>query len=152
MNFIQENLYSRRPYVDLKEVLEWLELNAKMYDWHFAEAVGGWTGFNAGPHWMSGEDLSEHINEQCTFHWAVISAYPVGTTAFESDVPYADGNPEFWTGMPRKQLVDSLFELVFWDSSSTLYIGLPENLAINLMKNAPDVHNLNLENEGRHRK
>ena len=147
MNLLQESKNTGIAYTDLKRTFEWLEISAEDYDWHVADIVGGWVDLCEGPAWITGKELSKQLKQSCEFDWAVFSAYPVGTIGFKSELPYADGNPKFWTGVPSKQLVDSKFELVFWDSGSTLYISLPDDLANNVLKNVPNVMDLDLEND-----
>lgn len=96
------------------------------------------------PRWVTGRELKLKINEfDYQFVWAVISAFPLGTQPRLSKKPYADGNPDFWKGIPEKQLKDSLFEIICWDSSATLWIGLPEELGLKVLKNAPGIAYLN---------
>ncbi len=107
---------------------------------------GGWDGL-ANPSWVLGEELAQNLAiDNYQFIWAVVSAYPKDTPPFTNEKPYANDNPDFWSGNPQKQLDDSLFEIVCWDSSATLFIDLPTDLQKNLLKNAPDIKELNEEN------
>lgn len=147
MNYIQANSRRIPWFTNLVDVFDWLEIKAEDYDWHFSDVEGGWSELS-DPSWVKGEELAKNLaifNYQ--FDWAVISAYPKGTTPFTSEKPYADGNPEFWSGIPKKQLSDSLFEIVCWDSSATLFIDLPLNMQQKLLKNAPDIKDLNKQNK-----
>ena len=83
------------------------------------------------------------------FVWSVVSAFPKGADPFTTEIPYADGNPKFWEGAPEKQLKNSLFEIVCWDSSATLFIGLSNELSNKLLSNAPGIKDLNKLNEHR---
>ena len=149
MNFIQENNKHVPWFTSLVDVLSWLEIKAEDFDWHFSDVDGGWEDLD-DPSWVRGEELAEKLREyNYQFVWSVVSVYPKGTSPFTSQEPFADGNPEFWSGIPKKQLSDSLFEIVCWDSSATLFIGLPKELENCLMKNAPGIKNLNKENERR---
>lgn len=149
INYIQENNRHIPWFTNLIDVFDWLEIKAEDYDWHFSDVDGGWEELN-DPSWVKGEELAKRLKEyNYQFVWSVISAYPKGTMPFINDKPYADGNPEFWSGIPQKQLENSLFEIVCWDSSATLYIGLPQNLEEKLLKNAPGIKNLNKENARR---
>lgn len=71
-----------------------------------------------------------------------MSAFPSGTEPRLSEAPYAGGNSDFWKGIPKKQWTDSLFEIVCWDSSATLWIGLPDKLGMKVLKNAPGIMDL----------
>jgi len=133
----------------MNDVTRWLEIDLKDYDWHISDIEGAWSELD-DPSWLRGEELSTKLKEfDCQFVWAVISAFPKGTEPFTTDKPYADGNPRFWEGEPEKQLQDSLFEIVCWDSSATLFIGLPNDLGEKLVANAPGIKDLNKENRQR---
>lgn len=148
-NFIQEINEDLGCFPNLIEVLSWLEIKAEEFDWHFSDIDGGWKGIE-DPSFIGGEDLAKRLNEyNYQLGWAVISAYPLGTLPFTNQNPFADGNSEFWSGIPKKQLHDSLFEIVCWDSSATLFINLPKALATSLIKNAPGLKDLNEENKRR---
>lgn len=151
INFIQEDCSKVEYYTNLTAVSNWLEINLSDYDWHFADVDGDWFDLNdPEPKWLTGEELDLKLKDNnIQFIWAVISAYPKGAPPKLDNQVYADGNPIFWTGSPKKQLKDSLFEIVCWDSSATLFIGLPLNLGQNLIKNAPGIKDLDLENQKR---
>jgi hypothetical protein len=150
MNYAQEYAKGIEFYTSLRNVERWLEINLSDYDWHITDIVSDWD-IADDPIWMNGKELSDKINEwDYRFTWAVLSAFPRGYQPFLNDEPYADGNPDFWIGSPEKQLKKSLFEVICWDGSATLFIGLPDDLGIKLVKNAPGIKNLDEEN--RHRK
>jgi hypothetical protein len=147
MNYIQENSRNVPWFTSLIDVFKWLEIKADDYDWHFSDVDGGWDELS-DPSWVTGEELAKNLAVyDYQFVWSVVSAYPKGTKPFTNEKPYADGNPAFWSGIPKKQLSNSLFEIVCWDSSATLFIELPLKLSENLLKNAPDIKDLNKENE-----
>lgn len=149
MNYIQEKAKGVDFYTSLKDVEGWLEIKLSDYDWHFSDIDGGWAELD-DPSWVVGEDLEAKLNEfDYQFVWSVCSAFPKGTKPILTETPFADGNPEFWSGSPKKQLKDSLFEIVCWDSSATLFIGLPKDLAKKLLTNAPGIKDLDKENEKR---
>ncbi len=141
MNYIQENDSSIAYCTYLSEVFKYLELKPEDYDWHFSdvEVNSGWLDLG-DPFWITGQQLASRLaKNNYQFFWAVISAFPKGTTPFTSEAPYADGNPDFWTGNAKKQLKESLFEIVCWDSCATLFIELPADLSKNLLRNSPAV-------------
>mgnify|MGYP001554841035 CR=1 FL=1 len=143
MNYIQKNAKGVKFYTSLKNVESWLGISLSDYDWHISDIEGAWPELE-DPSWITGENLAAKLNEyDYQFVWAAISAFPKGTKPFISDVPYADGNPDFRQGTPQKQLSNSLFEIVCWDSSATLFIGLNEKLSSNLLNNAAGIKNLN---------
>lgn len=151
MNLIQANTEYVKWYTNLRNVAKWLNIGIDDYSWHMSdlEIYPHWEGFS-DPCWRTGKELRKYVEEHNPqFIWAVLSTFPKDCKPFLSHKPYADMNPDFWTGTPQKQLEDSLFEIVCFDSSCTLFIGLPENLSRNLINNAPGILDLNRENEKR---
>lgn len=142
MNLIVENERSIRFYTSLLDVERWLEIDLKEFDWHLSDIDGGWPGIT-DPSWITGSGLVEKLKEyDYQFIWGVLSAFPAGSEPRLNPEPYAEENPGLWRGSPGKQLQEALFEVVCWDSSATLFIGLPENLAVNAMKNVPGIKDL----------
>ncbi len=78
---------------------------------------------------MTGDQLEEFIHTgDVQFMWGVFSAFSKGMRCDVDPLPFADGNQDFWNGIEiGPQLATALFEIVAWDSSATLLIGLPEN-------------------------
>ena len=150
MNYIQEKAKGVGFYTSLRDVGAWLEINLSDYDWNISDIDGAWPELD-DPSWIRGEDLAAKLNEyDYQFVWAVLSAFPKSTEPFTTDEPFADGNSDFWEGEPKKkQLKNSEFEIVCWDSSATLFIGLPDSLGITLLANAPGIKDLNKENRKR---
>ncbi|EOW9550263.1 hypothetical protein ACO11T_001429 [Vibrio fluvialis] len=149
MNYIQENTSEVDFYTSMNDVAHWLEIDLKDYDWHISDIEGAWPELN-DPSWVRGEELAAKLDEfNYQFVWSVISAFPKGTKPFTTDKPFADGNSEFWEGEPEKQLKNALFEIVCWDSSATLFIGLTDALGKKLLANAPGIKDLNKENKQR---
>jgi len=108
---------------------------------------GAWPELNDSS-WLSGVALFDKLEDyDYQFVWGVLSAFPKGTTPILSGEPFADGNDELWSDNPKKQMENSLFEIVCWDSSATLFIGLDTVLANNLIKNAPSIVSLVSKNE-----
>jgi len=151
VNLIQEKTRDVRFFTSLRDVEHWLCIHLEDYDWHVSDIEGGWNELN-DPSWITGDALAAKIGEfDYQFSWAVISAFPKGTKPVLSDEPFADGNSTFWEGVPKVQMEGALFEIVCWDSSATLFIGLPEELATRVVNNAPGVRNLDEENRKRNR-
>ena len=147
MNLIQENTDQVRFYTSMLDVEAWLGISLSDFDWHIADIVGGWAGLS-DPAWVTGKELKATLAKQdYQFIWAVFSAFPAGTEPSLTDAPYADGNPDFWNGSPSKQIPNSVFEIVCWDSSATLFIGLPDELGKSVLTNAPGVKGLDKFNE-----
>lgn len=146
MNLIQEGFKKVRFYTSMLDVEQWMEIQIENFDWHMSPTEGGWCNFNE-PLWITGLEFKKKLKiYDYQFIWSVISAFPKGSKPFTSELPYADNNPDFWHKKPVKQLCNSLFEVVCWDSSATLFIGLSDTLAENLLKNAPDIKDLDIYN------
>ena len=154
MNLIQENTEEVKWYTNLLDVAKWLEIEIDDFSWHMSdlEFYPHWEELS-DPCWITGKELRKYVEDHNPqFIWAVLSAFPKDFKPFLSDKPHADMNPTFWTGIPQKQLDNSLFEIVCWDNSCTLFIELPDHLSKNLIKNAPGIQDLNKENEKRKNK
>jgi hypothetical protein len=79
---------------------------------------------------LPGNEFREALDARdIQFVWAVFSALEPGTRPDTSRCPCADGNPDFWKGSPKPQLREALFEIVCWDSGSTMLIGVPDRIA-----------------------
>jgi hypothetical protein len=99
---------------------------------------------------LSGEELAAIVREHdVQFIWAVLSAFREIPKALPLELPFADGNPNFWRGSPRPQLPGATFEIVCFDSGCTLFIGVDAGLAANLKSVYPDIRDLDERN--RHR-
>lgn len=70
--------------------------------------------------------LREHPYEQ--YIWGVFSAFAPDTEIDLSILPDAE-SPDFWQPNAQPQHPQALFEIVCWDSTCTLFIGLPDKLA-----------------------
>lgn len=141
MNLIQEDSEEVKCFTDMLKVAEWLGISIADYNWHLSgiELNQSLRGLE-DPCWFTGTEFSEYVGvHRPQFVWAVLSAFPPASKPFLSNLPYADGNSSIWKATPRKQLESSLFEIVSWDSSATLYIGLPDALGQNLLKKAPGI-------------
>lgn len=105
-----------------------------------------------GRYWISGPELFRFVEEGPLFGWSVLSAIPAEREphAKALDVsPYADGNPNLWTGKPEPQHPDADFEIVCWDSSCTLVIGANDVVAAAFRSAYPDALDLDLANSVR---
>lgn len=70
--------------------------------------------------------LREHPYEQ--YIWGVFSAFAPDAEIDLSILPDAE-SPDFWQPNAQPQHPQALFEIVCWDSTCTLFIGLPDKLA-----------------------
>lgn len=149
MNYIQVDTDEVDFFTSLKDVSQWLEIELEDFDWHISDIEGAWPELD-DPSWILGKELSNKLDEyDHQFVWSVVSAFPKGYKPFTTESPFADGNQSFWKGSPKKQLEESLFEIVCWDSSATLFIGLSESMSENLLRNAPGIKNLDKYNASR---
>lgn len=102
---------------------------------------------HTSPAVFSGYELAEIVStEKIQFVWGIFSAFLNKPKVDASNLPYADGNSSFWEGIPEPQAKDAEFEIVCWDSTCTLFIGVSEQLAESLKHLYPDIKDLNKEN------
>ncbi|SDB13365.1 hypothetical protein [Butyrivibrio sp. INlla16] len=100
--------------------------------------------------WISGEELTEIVkNDDFQWVWAVLSGF--NPVISEKDVlgypgPYADGYEGFWKPDLSIQHPLADFELVAWDSSSSLFITRDHGLYNEFMKRFPDAKDLRAYN------
>lgn len=88
---------------------------------------------------ITGHELKKIVDgEKVQFVWAVLSAF-THAPKMPGKPPYADGNPGFWHGSPEPQIPDASFEIVCFDSSATLFIGVDESIAEKLRGKYPDI-------------
>ncbi len=99
---------------------------------------------------LSGEELASITRaEDVQFIWAVFSAFRERPEGMPAELPFADGNANFWRGSPRPQLPDAIFEMVCFDSSCTLFIGIDAGFAARLRSVYPDIGDLDEQNKER---
>ena len=99
---------------------------------------------------LSGEELASITRaEDVQFIWAVLSAFRERPERIPVELPFADGNPNFWRGSPRPQLPDAVFEIVCFDGGCTLFIGVDADLAAKLRFVYPDIGDLDEQNTER---
>lgn len=147
MNYIQANTSIVDFYTSLSDVARWLEIDLVDYDYHISDIEGAWPELN-DPSWITGKELSSKLDEfDYQFVWAVISVFSKGEKPFTTSSPYVEDNPNLWKGSPDKQIENSLFEIVCFDSSATLFIGLSKELSEKLLANAPGIKNLDERNK-----
>ena len=98
------------------------------------------------PCWLTGAQLEQilrrHPNEQ--YIWAVFSAFAPDIAASQIDLqslPSAE-SPDFWQDHAKPQHPQALFEIVCWDSTCTLFIGLPDKLAQRVVAEFPECRTL----------
>ncbi|MDF7800311.1 hypothetical protein P4C99_12610 [Pontiellaceae bacterium B1224] len=140
---------------DMRHVFSALSGICIAHDWLISDIDCNWfpddrISEGAGAILISGIELNEIINtHEIQFIWAVFSALPKGVKPNLSTLPYADGNPLFWEGSPHPQLPEAEFEIVCWDSTSTLLIGVSDELATQFREEFTDTVCLDDENKKR---
>ena len=111
------------------------------------EIGGGCERLAKGPLVISGRELQAIVEkEKVQFIWAVLSAFD-REPAIPDELPYADGNPGLWKGSPKPQNSGEKFEIVCWDSGSTLFIGIEASTAEKLRQRYPDIQDLDEYNK-----
>lgn len=133
VNLILEKTAQVRFFTEMRSVFSALGIRACDYDWYLSdvEINRNVDGFVVQDQWLPGTQLERLITtEDIQFIWAVFSAVPVGARFAVQKAPFADGNSTFWHGEGgRPQLDGSRFEIVCWDSSATLLIGIDQEMA-----------------------
>ena len=105
----------------------------------------------SGPVLVNGRELDEILNwNNVQFNWAVFSALLIGARPVTEKAPYAEGNPHLWQGSPKPQLPEAVLEIVCWDSSCCLLIGVSEELASSFRTSFPEALDLDEQNDRRH--
>ena len=99
---------------------------------------------------IDGESLNEILKtHKVQFIWAVLSGFKEKIDALPTKLPYADGNRELLIGCPKPQALGSEVEIVCWDSTCTLFIGVDNSIAKKLRDIYPDIRDLDVENRTR---
>jgi hypothetical protein len=130
------------PYfTDMKAALDAAEIEPTDFDWYVSDLETNYTvdALPASAGWMTGQELKEVLaTPDLQFIWAIFSAFPSGTSFEVPEAPCADGNPQYWSNADLKpQLPGALFEVVSWDSSATLLVGVPEHSGFAFMQKYP---------------
>lgn len=134
MNLILEKTNQVKYFTNMKDVFTALRISCSDYDWYISDVETNTHVFTEG--WHTGSDLEKVLaSKDIQFIWAVCSAFKKGTKFKVTDAPYAEGNGEFWKGADLKpQLSTAEFEIVCWDSSATILIGIDLTMAENFKK------------------
>ncbi|MDR7150374.1 hypothetical protein J2W49_002332 [Hydrogenophaga palleronii] len=131
MNLILEKTDQVTYFTNMRLVFEAMGISPGEFDWYISdiEVNRHPEGFSDEDQWMDGPVLDQLLKRvEVQFIWAVFSAVPRSFRSVVTSSPYSEGNPTFWNGEPVKpQLPGALFEIVSWDSSATLLIGIPED-------------------------
>jgi len=114
------------------EAYDWLisDLKCSWLPWMTNESAKVDERFLTRALLLDGKELLRILSSnEIQFRWAVFSALGAGSKPAMIDLPFADGNPNFWRGSPAPQLNGANFEIVCWDSSRVLMIGVGEDVA-----------------------
>ena len=129
MNIILENSAQVAWHTDMAATLSALGVSPLDYDWYVSdfETNVPVPCLSEGDAWLTGQQLADVIAEPVQFIWAVFSAVPAGERSEFSSAPSADSNPSFWQAPEVSvQMPGAHFEVVCWDSSATLLIGVSD--------------------------
>jgi len=108
------------------------------------------TRLHDDPVLIDGKSLNEIVQRnKIQFIWAVLSGFIKKPKRIPEELPYADGNPDFWKGIPKPQAIGAEIEIVCWDSTYTLFINANEHVAAKLKELYPDIQDLDKNNETR---
>lgn len=104
--------------------------------------------------WMMGEELTAVAGtNREQWVWAVLSGFHKSvplSDILRYELPYADGNPDFWNNPAGIQHPLAEIEIVAWDSSCTLFMSKNEELAEAFMEAFPmseDLERYNLQGD-----
>jgi hypothetical protein len=133
MNLILEKSEQIPWFTDMAATFSAMGVDPRTYDWYVSdvETNASIPALNKGDSWMTGDELaSALLGQPIQFIWAVFSAFPPGVRVEVGSRPSADGNPSFWRPPDVcPQLPGACFEVVCWDSSATLLVGLSQEQA-----------------------
>lgn len=126
MNLILEKTERIKFYTNIEEIFTALGEKCSKYDWYISDIELNTGLLEEG--WHSGSELEAFLEEnKVQFIWAVFSAVPVGYRCHITNVPFVYNNPYYWNGSEvNPQLNGAIFEIVCWDSSATILVGLNE--------------------------
>ena len=154
-NLLLEGRVAGMPYfTDMRAVFEAFPGVCQDYDWLISDLDCTWCArdgesdpadeaFRSGSLAISGHELGRFLDRNdIQFVWAVFSALPKGVKPAVDELPFAEGNPSFWKGSPKSQLPQSIFEIVCFDSTCTLLIGIDTELAGRFKAKFPEATDL----------
>ncbi|MES9903817.1 MAG: hypothetical protein ABW168_14220 [Sedimenticola sp.] len=153
MNILLEKSKHIQYYGHMNDIFDVLDGVCEEYDWYVSDIET-----NCAPPWdansrdmmINGYELKKIITEtDIQFIWAVFSAIQKGVTPIINALPYADGNNDYWVGEPKPQLNGAEFEIVCWDSSLFLLIGLPDDMGQKFISKYTDAIDLDEYNKAK---
>lgn len=129
MNVILEHSKQVNWYTDMAATFAATGVNPRRFDWYVSDVETNVSvaRLSHGDTWIAGDELAALLETRIQFIWAVFSAFPLGMRVAVDDAPFADGNPAFWQSpQVAPQLPGACFEVVCWDSSATILVGVSE--------------------------
>jgi hypothetical protein len=129
MNLLLEAPDAVPYFTDVGDTLRALGVCASEFDWYVSdiETNAGLVGLPQASGWIGGSELDALLSQSgLQFIWGVFSAFPRGVRVDVAEPPFADGNTRYWQGAAavRPQLDGASFEVVCWDSSATIVVGV----------------------------
>ena len=141
MNLILESSERVPFYTDMRSMLTAMGVEAIAYDWFVSDVETNIAvpALADGDVWVTGDELFQMLSQDIQFIWGVFSAVPKGARFEVLVPPGADGNPSFWQPPAvRPQLEGACFEIVCWDSSATVLVGVSSVQAERFLATFPD--------------
>lgn len=141
MNLILEYSSLVPFYTNMRTTLSAMGVDPNEYDWFVSDIETNISipALADGDVWVSGSELFQMLSHDIQFIWGVFSAFPKGTEFEVLVSPGADGNTNFWQSPEvRPQLVGACFEIVCWDSSATVLVGISVVQAERFLATYPD--------------
>ncbi len=128
VNLILENSEQVPFFTDMAATLAAIGVAPREYDWYVSDVQTNKAtdGFHESDMWITGAELEKSLcGTPVQFIWGVFSAFSPSVRFDVIAAPYADGNTSFWRppGV-RPQLAGACFEVVCWDSSATIFVGI----------------------------
>lgn len=120
-------------YTDLRKVLQSIEIRFADFNWlitdfdYYPTVPRMEQNSASGYCWLSGNELADiFAKENIQWIWAVLSGFRKNIALEEIlkfSLPFANGNPGFWSVPVTLQHPLASIEIVPWDSSRTLVIS-----------------------------
>ncbi len=153
MNILLENSKHLEYYGFMTDIFNVLDGICEKYDWYISDIETNCKPpdeINKSQVFIEGNKLKKLVYEnEIQFVWAVFSALPKGIRPLVKEIPFADGNPAFWEGSPKPQLNGAAFEIVCWDTSLFLLIGVSDIIAKSFMSKYSDAVDLDKYNKNK---
>lgn len=141
MNLVLESSERVPFYTDMRSMLTAMGVDASAYDWFVSDVETNIAvpALDLGDVWVTGDELSRILARDIQFIWGVFSAVPRGTRFDIPVPPAADRNASFWRPPEvQPQLAGACFEIVCWDSSATVLVGVSPKQAERFLATYPE--------------